>query len=98
MDGSNTIMIWTDRGGSISVAYPYSLDTWHYITAVGTGSNLLLYFDGVQVASGGTSTNNYGVSTYPVKIGEGSSGLQADFSMVLWMKFVSLIFREALIG
>ncbi len=71
MDGSNTIMIWTDRGGSISVAYPYSLDTWHYITAVGTGSNLLLYFDGVQVASGGTSTNNYGVSTYPVKIGEG---------------------------
>jgi len=71
LDGSNTVMIWTDGGGSTSVAYPYSLDAWHHITAVGTGSNLLLYFDGVQAVSGGSSTSNYGTSTYSVKIGEG---------------------------
>jgi len=71
LDGSNTVMIWTSGGGSTSVAYPYSLDTWHHITAVGTGSNLLIYFDGVQAVSGGSSTSNYGTSSYSVKIGEG---------------------------
>ncbi len=71
LDGSNTVMIWTSGGGSVTTAYPYSLDTWHYITAVGTGTNLIIYFDGVQSTSGGTATANYGTSAYYVKIGEG---------------------------
>ncbi|MGY4884300.1 MAG: DUF2341 domain-containing protein [Nanobdellota archaeon] len=71
LDGTNTIMIWTTGGGSTSTAYSYSLDTWHYLVAVGTGTNLILYLDGSQVVSGGTSTANYGSSAYAVKIGEG---------------------------
>ncbi len=71
LDGSNTISIWTANGGSTSTSYPFSLNTWHYLSATGTGSNILIYLDGVQVASGGSSTSNYGTSTYHVKIGEG---------------------------
>ena len=71
LDGSNTVMIWTSGGGSTSTSYPYSLDTWHHVAAVGTGTSLLIYFDGAQAVSGGSSTSNYGSSSYSVKIGEG---------------------------
>jgi len=71
LDGTNTVSLWTDSGGSTSVAYPYGLSTWHYLVGVGDGTNLRLYFDGPQYSLGGSATSNYGSSTYFVKIGEG---------------------------
>ena len=69
---SNTLYCWTASGGSVSTnAYP-SDNAWHHIAAVGNGSTIILYIDGASVATGGSSTSNYGSnSTYTSKIGAG---------------------------
>ncbi len=71
IDGTNTVMIWTSGGGSTSTSYTYGVNSWHHVVAVGTGTNLTLYFDGSPASSGGSSTASYGSSAYFVKIGEG---------------------------
>jgi hypothetical protein len=48
--------------------YPGDND-WHHIAAVGNGTNIIIYIDGVQAGIGGTATSNYGASTDIVKIG-----------------------------
>ena len=71
LDGSNDVDLWTDGGGSTSATYSFNLDTWHHVVGIGDGSNLRLYFDGSEVSSGGSSTSDYGSSSYNVQIGEG---------------------------
>lgn len=65
--------LYTLTGGSIYATPPVNLgdNTWHHIAAVGTGSQILIYVDGVVVGSGGNATSNYGSSTDNVKIGAG---------------------------
>lgn len=69
---SNTdIQIWTPGGGSLNVplsSYPGD-NAWHHIAAVGNGTNLIIYIDGVQAGIGGNTTSNYGTSTDNVRIG-----------------------------
>lgn len=57
--GFTVIRISTKRGSNLAKAYPYSLKEWHHVTAVGTGSRLQLYFDGMLVAQKSFSTPNY---------------------------------------
>ena len=70
---STTFDCWTVGGGSVSTALPVSLgdNTWHHVAAVGNGTNLKIYIDGVSVATGGSATTNYGSSTFNTKIGGG---------------------------
>ncbi|WP_157490551.1 LamG-like jellyroll fold domain-containing protein, partial [Flavobacterium succinicans] len=65
--------LYTLNGGYIYAIPPVSLgdNTWHHVAAVGTGSQILIYVDGVEVGSGGNMTSNYGASTFNVNIGAG---------------------------
>lgn len=69
---SNTLGCWTALGGSVSTnAYP-SDNAWHHVAAVGDGSSITLYIDGVEVATSAYVTGNYGSDTnYTSKIGAG---------------------------
>ncbi|MEI6577508.1 MAG: autotransporter-associated beta strand repeat-containing protein, partial [Bacteroidota bacterium] len=70
---STNIECYTAGGGSLDVAttlYPGD-NSWHHIAAVGNGTNILIYIDGIQRGSGGTATANYGTSIYKTKIGAG---------------------------
>ncbi|NRT16275.1 hypothetical protein HNP99_002639 [Flavobacterium sp. 28A] len=71
---TNTILLWTAGGGSITTTLTttFGNNAWHHIAAVGTGSNLRIYIDGVLIASGGSTTTNYGSNTtFTPKIGAG---------------------------
>ncbi len=70
---SSTIMCWSASGGSASASSVYPSDNgWHHVAAVGNGSSIIIYIDGVSVATGGSSTSNYGSDTnYTTKIGSG---------------------------
>lgn len=71
---ANSIQCWTAGGGSVNISstnYPND-GNWHHIAAVGNGTNITIYMDGVAVGSpGGTTTTNYGSSAYSAKIGGG---------------------------
>jgi CotH kinase protein/Concanavalin A-like lectin/glucanases superfamily/Lamin Tail Domain len=69
-NSSSTIQIWTPVG-SVSAAYPFPNNQWHYIMAVGSGSQLSLYFDGNLAGSTSISAANYGGSEYNFNIGGG---------------------------
>jgi hypothetical protein len=71
---ADTIQCWTSGGGYVnwdftSATFPFN--EWHYIAAVGNGSNIKLYVDGELKSTGGTSTTNYGSSSYFFNIGGG---------------------------
>jgi hypothetical protein len=66
----STIQIWTPAG-SVSATYPYAINTWHYITAVGGNGQLALYFDGTLAGSTTISAANFGESEYDFNIGGG---------------------------
>jgi hypothetical protein len=71
---ADTIQCWTSGGGYVnwdftSATFPFN--EWHYIAAVGNGSNIKLYVDGELKSIGGTSTTNYGSSSYFFNIGGG---------------------------
>ncbi len=70
---SATLQLWTANGGSVNIPmsnYPDD-NQWHHIAGVGTGTNLIVYIDGVVVTGTGTSvsTSNYGSSTFNSMIG-----------------------------
>ncbi|MBN1854137.1 MAG: CotH kinase family protein, partial [Pirellulales bacterium] len=65
----STIEVWTPGGGSVQATYPFPVNEWHHVAAVGNGSNISIYFDGQHAASGDWSTNNYGSSSYGFNIG-----------------------------
>ncbi|OOV28525.1 hypothetical protein BXU11_00815 [Flavobacterium sp. LM5] len=73
--------LYTLNGGNIYATPPVNLgdNTWHHIAAVGTGSQILIYVDGVVVGSGGNATSNYGSSADNVKIGAGVFNSSGDF-------------------
>lgn len=69
---SSSLTCWTASGGSVSANNYPSDNGWHHVAAVGNGSNIILYIDGAQVATGGNVTGNYGNNTsYSSKIGAG---------------------------
>lgn len=68
---STVINCWSASGGFANYTISAVSDGWHHVAAVGNGTNILIYIDGSQVASGGNSTSNYGASSYSAKIGGG---------------------------
>jgi len=67
----NIIQCWTAGGGQVDIAvssYPND-NAWHHIAAVGNGTTLKVYVDGLLIGSGGFSTANYGSSAFTTKIG-----------------------------
>ncbi len=67
-----TLECWTPGGGSVTgVPYPYPLNEWHHVLAVANGSTIRIFIDGVQAASGGSATANYGASGSAFNIGGG---------------------------
>ena len=78
---SNTIQLWTARGGSINWDFNSStlpFNTWHHIVAVGDGvatsDNLKIYINGELKKKGGSapSGDTYGASSYTLNIGAGA--------------------------
>jgi CotH kinase protein/Concanavalin A-like lectin/glucanases superfamily/Lamin Tail Domain/Immunoglobulin I-set domain len=68
------IQVWTPGGGSTTVDYPFSPNEWHHIAAVGNGTTLQVFLDGVVApvaAGGGSATGNYGSSSYLFNVGGG---------------------------
>ena len=63
---ASSIECWTANGGSISWSYAGQEDVfdnhWHHVACTANGDTLTLYVDGVAVATGGNSTDNYGIS------------------------------------
>ena len=68
---TNQIELWTNLGGSISASSALVAGSWKHLAAVGDGTTLTLYVNGVQVATGGSATATYGNNTEDFKIGEG---------------------------
>ena len=66
-----TLECYTINGGSVQATYTNTMNTWHHVAAVGDGTSVRIYVDGVQRASGGTTTANYGSSSEPFRIGGG---------------------------
>ena len=69
-NSSTSIQIWTPAG-SVSASYPYALNTWHHVMAVGGNGEMALYIDGVSAASATVATGNFGESEYNFNIGGG---------------------------
>jgi hypothetical protein len=67
---SSSIQMWTPSG-SVAKSYPYGLNQWHYVMAVGGNGQLSLYFDGTNVASTAVSAANFGESAFDFNIGGG---------------------------
>lgn len=80
-NSSNQINLWTDDGGSVSATHQLPLSKWSHVVAVGDGTSLKIYVNGVEIASGGSNTSSYGSNSRGFKIGEGvlsSSGTHFD--------------------
>ena len=66
----STLQVWTPVG-SVSAAYPYATNTWHYLTAVGGNGQLALYIDGTLAGSTTITAANFGESESDFNIGGG---------------------------
>jgi len=54
---SNGFLRFVESGTTVAESFDISADTWHHVAAVRSGTTLTLYVDGVNVASGTTSTS-----------------------------------------
>jgi len=66
-----TIQIWTPGGGSLNTTYEFPDDEWHHVATIADGGQIVNYFDGVLINSGGGATANYGAADFNVHIGGG---------------------------
>lgn len=66
-----TIQIWSSGGGSLDTVYSFPDNEWHHIATIADGKTIKNYFDGKLAGTGGSSTANYGSSTFNVHIGGG---------------------------
>lgn len=66
-----TIQIWTPGGGALNTTYEFPDDEWHHVATIADGSQIVNYFDGVLINSGGGGTANYGAADFNVHIGGG---------------------------
>src|SRR5262249_44262048 len=56
----NQVDLWTSAGGSINASTQLPLGKWVHVAAIGDGTGLKIYVNGVQAAAGGTTTSSYG--------------------------------------
>lgn len=65
------LLLSTGNGGSAAATYPFPINEWHFLAAVGDGQELRIYIDGALAATGGEAAIDYGSSAYPFNIGGG---------------------------
>ncbi|MBN2506918.1 MAG: lamin tail domain-containing protein [Verrucomicrobia bacterium] len=68
---AGTLQCWTPSGGSLNVTYTPTVGTWFHVAAVGNGSTIRIFINGVQAGSGDTATTSYGSSSSHFNIGGG---------------------------
>lgn len=70
---NGALVIWVAAGvNNLTWAFTPTdipVNTWHHIAAVGNGTHVLIYVDGIERARAALTTGNYGVSSYPFNIG-----------------------------
>lgn len=76
---TNQIELWTSQGGAINASNLLAPGKWKHIAAVGTGTSLTLYVDGIEVATGGSTAITYGSNSDVFKIGEGVMDISGGF-------------------
>ncbi|MEM8944055.1 MAG: LamG domain-containing protein [Planctomycetota bacterium] len=76
---SGAIQLYTANGGLVNASTFLAPSKWSHLTATGDGTNLVIYVDGIEVASGGYANSGYGSSSDPFKIGEGVWGGTGDY-------------------
>ncbi|SPE60739.1 hypothetical protein SBV1_480022 [Verrucomicrobia bacterium] len=67
---SSSLQIWSPSG-SVTVAYPFPNNAWHYVTAAGGNGQISIYLDGALAGTSSTSGANFGESEYDFNIGGG---------------------------
>ena len=69
--GTNLLGIWTAATGlaSFDPTTLISANQWYFLAAVGDGTRLTLYLNGSPITSVANTTNNYGSSSSPFRIG-----------------------------
>jgi hypothetical protein len=65
-----TLNVWTVHG-STSYTWPYPINQWHYVAAVGGNGTLALFVDGQRVASLAVNPATFGDSEFDFNIGGG---------------------------
>jgi len=71
---SSTIQLWTAGDGSLNWGINNNslpANTWHHIVAIGTGSKLKLYVNGIQKVSVNAGNGTYASSNYKFNIARG---------------------------
>ncbi|OCB75351.1 LamG-like jellyroll fold domain-containing protein [Flavobacterium crassostreae] len=66
--------LWTPRGNTyVNIPAGLGDDNWHHIVAMGDGTNIKIYADGVLLVTqaAGVGTSDYGSSTFSTKVGSG---------------------------
>jgi hypothetical protein len=67
---ANNLQCWTPSGGQVDLpSFSPGIGNWFHVVAVGNGTNLRLFTNGVLAATGGTATGNYGSSGSTFNIG-----------------------------
>ena len=69
---TNQVHLWTSGGGSLYQAGVFSTGRWIHVAAVGDGTKIAVYVDGVEVKSySSTVYSTYGSSSYDFRIADG---------------------------
>ncbi len=69
-----SVRISTAQGGQHTVLYPFPLGSWHHVAAIGDGTSIYIYYDGVLWGFTDGPTTNYGASSSPFAFGGSSVG------------------------
>lgn len=69
-NSGNTLNLWTPSG-AVTYNYPYPLNEWHHVAAVGGDGKLKIYVDGTLCASSSVNVDTFGESEYFFNIGGG---------------------------
>ena len=71
-NAANSLQLWTPGGGAATGAWPHDASEWHSVVAVGDGTAITVYVDGIVLVVGGTEVSGtYGTSNFTVNIAGG---------------------------
>jgi len=65
------VEVYSITSGQTLVGYPFLDDEWGFITYVGDGTKVTLYFNGVQASTTNSVVTSYGTSAFNFNIGGG---------------------------
>jgi hypothetical protein len=66
---TGTLQCWTPGGGSANATWTLPNNMWVHVLAVGDGSTIRVFTNGVAAITGGSTTANYGSSAFSFNIG-----------------------------